>query len=236
MDVIETVAEEAVVEVAKHFPPVVALMGGVLAGAAAGFWYGKRWNTEKIRALAFEESQVEVEEMRKVYLQKTMAAEPKPSVETIMKDKGYSNAEIARQTGQGEKAVRESLRPLPSPVPIHEELVKDGEWDYAIEHQNRSSDEPYVIHQDEHSQGIDGYTQVTYTYWARDDVLCGEDERPIPNGDLIVGETNLKFGHGTDDPEVVYIRNETLQLDIEICRTDRSYEQDVLGLQDDEGS
>ena len=48
--------------------------------------------------------------------------------------------------------------------------------------------------------------------------LYEEDEQPLPHGDLIVGQDNLKCGHGTDDPDVVFVRNDKLQLEMEICR------------------
>jgi hypothetical protein len=74
---------------------------------------------------------------------------------------------------------------------------------------------------------------VTYTYYSGDDVLVGEDERPIPHGDAVVGQGNLKFGHGTDDENVVYVRNDQLRLEMEICRTNSSFEEEVLGLEHD---
>jgi hypothetical protein len=39
----------------------------------------------------------------------------------------------------------------------------------------------------------------------------------------------LVFGHGSGDPNVVYIRNEKLQAEYEVLRDPGSYEIEVLG-------
>jgi hypothetical protein len=44
----------------------------------------------------------------------------------------------------------------------------------------------------------------------------------------IVGQ-NLRFGHGSKDPNVVYIRNPRLEMEMEILRDPSSYEKEVLG-------
>lgn len=135
-------------------------------------------------------------------------------------------------------------RPLPAPVPILDDLPtnpvgtsksKNAGWNYPRELESRSANSPYVIHQDEFVEGERGYTKVTYTYYAPDDVLVDEaDEHPVPHGDLVVGQDNLKFGHGTDDVDVVFVRNDRLEIDIEICRTHKSYEEEALGMSPDD--
>ena len=46
-----------------------------------------------------------------------------------------------------------------------------------------------------------------------------------------VGQDNMKrFGHGCDDPNVVFIRNEKLATDFEVLRHNGSYAEEVLGL------
>jgi hypothetical protein len=50
----------------------------------------------------------------------------------------------------------------------------------------------------------------------------------------IVGNALSRFGHGTSDPNVVFVRNDVLQLQIEITRhPNESYEESVEGLQHD---
>jgi hypothetical protein len=211
-------------------------VGGVALGAALGFFFGYRFNREKIKAEAFSESEAEVEKIRKAYQETRTAVvvvPEKPSVAEVIEERGYSTAEPSR--------------PLRAPVPVNPSPVsappvvtyeggksKDANWDYAYELEHRNPDEPYVIHQDEFKNSDTNYIQITYTYYAGDDVLVSEDGKPVPHGDLIVGQENLKWGHGADDIDVVFVRNEHLELEIEICRSPKSYEEEVLGLESHE--
>lgn len=207
------------------------IAGGLVVGVAVGFYFGRRWQREKLRAEAFEESAAEMRELREHYSRKVIASEPKPAVdelEEIVAERGYTTEEVE------ERPLRAPVPVSPSPlsvVPAREETVSDETqgWDYTKEIQNRSPNAPYVIHQDEFKNSRTGYSQTTYTYYAEDDVLCDTDDIPLPHGDLVVGQDNLRFGHGTDDENVVFIRNDTLQIEAEICRVPKSYEQEVLG-------
>lgn len=242
---IEELTEEIVNEVATNFEEAAEITRkintaglsyfavGLGIGAAVGFYFGYKFSREKIRAEVYKEAQEEVAVLRAVYLEKTLNATSeslqgailteKPPIEVVVEDLGY----------QPEVPSRE--RPLPAPVPIHEDLPKDPvnipEWNYERELVNRSPDAPYVIHQNEYNHSNQEYAKVIYTYYAVDDYLVDtEDSRPVHNGDVIVGVDNLKFGHGSDDIDVVYVRNDIQELDMQICRINKSYEEEELGL------
>ena len=232
--VVEEVATnlEEVAEVTRRIDTraVGFLFGGLVVGASVGFYFGRRWNREKLRLEAFKDSQAEVEKIREVYAAKTVAAKPKPSVEEVIEERGYSTQE----------------RPLKAPVPVATVVAappvviyeggkdKNDNWNYPHELSQRSPDAPYVIHQDEFSNNESGYEHTTYTYYAGDDVLVDTDGTPVPHGDLVVGQDNLKWGHGADDIDVVFVRNDRLNLEIEICRSPKSYEEEILGLERDD--
>lgn len=236
-EIAENLEEAAAVTRGINGKSVGLVLGGALVGAAVGFYFGYRFNREKIRAEAFKESEAEVDKIREVYMQKTVAAQEKPTIEEVIEERGYStkiDTSVVGPPGPGE-------RPLKPPVPIHEPLTvipepksKDFGWDYPTELAARTPEVPYIIHQDEFRESVDGYSQVTYTYYAGDDVLVDTDERPLPHADIIVGQGNLRWGHGADDIDVVFVRNEKLELDMEICRSPKSYEEEVLGLEHDE--
>jgi hypothetical protein len=211
-------------------------VSGVGVGCAVGFYVGYRIAKAKTRAEAMADAEDEIELMRVHYQQKTIASEPKPTAEQIIEERGYSTFEPPAPP-----------RPLPAPVPVDEPIEtpavvldvgksKNDGWNFPKELEARSADAPYVIHQDEFNEDENGYNHVTYTYYAQDDVLVDEDDRPLPHGDLVVGQDNLKFGHGADDVDVVYVRNDRLQIEMEICRSSGSYEQEVMGLERDESS
>lgn len=246
---VEEVVEEVALnleEVAKvtrkiNTAGVGYLLGGIAVGTVIGFYLGHRYNQKKIRDEAFKAADAEIDTIRAVYQAKTIAAEPKPTVEEIIEERGYSTK------------VTPVERPLPAPVPIHEiseaEIVSVGPvfepppnvnppsvWDYPRELNKRSTEHPYVIHQDEFTENELGYNRVVYTYYDQDDVLTDSDDTPFTDANLIVGVDNLKFGHGTDDSDVVFIRNDKLELDMEICRSPKSYEEEITGLTRDESN
>jgi len=242
MAAIEEVAEEVatnleeIAEVTRRIngKSVGLVLGGVVVGAALGFYFGRKWNKEKLRAEAYEESKIEVEKIRSAYF-----AKDKPSVEEVIEQRGYSTAVEVEEHERPTRPPVPVQEPLPPPVKAPEpEVMSDtvarsvsGVWNYADELRNRNPEYPYVIHQDEFVEGTDGYRKVVYTYYAVDDVLVDEDDRPLPHGDQVVGQDNLKFGYGTDDEDVVFVRNQKLEIEMEICRVPRSYEEEVLGLE-----
>jgi hypothetical protein len=107
----------------------------------------------------------------------------------------------------------------------------DGGWNYDEELATRSELEPYIIHHDEYFQGEKEYQQNTLTYYAEDGVLCDERDSPIHDSEAIVGDANLmRFGHGSKDNNILYVRNDRLELDLEVVRSNGSYTREVLGI------
>ena len=129
-----------------------------------------------------------------------------------------------------------------SPDVVQNVFVNNGkvdieeEWDYEVETAQRSEELPYVIHRDEYNNETpDGFDQYTLTYFEGDDVLCRDDDTVIEDQDSVVGLGNLtKFGHGSGDPNIVYVRNHELRVDLEVVHSDGKYATEVHGFQDDE--
>lgn len=113
-----------------------------------------------------------------------------------------------------------------------EQETEVREWNYARERAKRSPDIPYVIHYDERHE-MDGYSDLTLTLYEADDVLCNERDEVVPQEEreALVGERNLElFGHGSNDPSIVYVRNDRLELVIELIKSTNSYAEEVHGL------
>jgi len=229
--------EELAVATRRINPSSVGgLVIGLVIGIGAGFYFGHRWNTEKIRAEAFKESEAEVDKIREVYRDSMrVVVEEKPSLDEVVAEAGYSVVTPERPL-RAPVPVREQIsRDIPFEGPEH--LVRDGNWDYAEELQKREGKDAYVIHQNERGETDTPYSTVTYTYYDVDDVLVDdEDGHPLPHADIIVGQDNLRFGEGTDDEDVVFVRNDRLQTEMEICRKHGSFEEEVLGLDGDESA
>lgn len=246
--VIETVAEEiaenleeaADVTRAIDTRAVGFFVGGIGVGFAIGFFFGHRWNKEKIKAEAFKQSEAEVEKIREIYRSSTetvRVVEDKPSLEEVVEERGYStrvtDEEMERPTRPPVvvKPATPHVPPFPDQEPTFETPVgskgKDDGWDWKVELAQRTHDRPYILHQNEFTEKeAEGFSQVTYTYYIGDEVLTDEGEDIVENPDVVVGTFNLdRFGHGADDFDVLYVRNQRLSMEFEICRVHESYQE-----------
>jgi len=106
-------------------------------------------------------------------------------------------------------------------------------WDWEAELSARRPEFPYILHVTEYMESEMGYTQKTYTYYNEDDILADENEVKVLRPDKVIGR-DLRFGHGTSDPSVVYIRNEKLETEYEVCLFHGSYAREVEGLEIEE--
>lgn len=109
---------------------------------------------------------------------------------------------------------------------------KSDEWDYDEELAKREQNpgEPYIVHEDEFMQNDPEHEQISLTYFEGDDILVDERDSPLPDSDATVGDKNLMlFGHGSNDKNIIYIRNETLKMDFEIALSKGDYAQEVHG-------
>jgi hypothetical protein len=216
-EVAEPVAE-AVEKAVQEIPasavrtPVAAIgiAVGIASGLAIGYFVARRRLEAKYEKIAEDE----ISQMRDHFRKRVVAKEAKPELSDIGRLK--YNSDIPEQVIPEE--IREKLDTKP--------LV--DEWDWEVEKAQRVPHIPYVIHVDERHER--DYQEVTLTYYAGDDILCDEQDKPIENLDQVMGAENLdKFGHGSGDKYVVYVRNETLELDLEICWSDKHYAEEVHG-------
>jgi hypothetical protein len=174
-----------------------------------------------------------------------------------MRDLGYKtesegSGEIREYTPEEQEAIDQANRNHPREEEVEDvEVVEEGEpprvvagianifttgddpvdhWNYATEAKSRRSDVPYIIHFDEFQQNEPEHEQVTYTYYEVDDILADERDTTIDDMDATIGLGNLgKWGHGSNDPNVVYIRNEEIRTDFEVIRDRGSYEATISG-------
>lgn len=110
------------------------------------------------------------------------------------------------------------------------EIGEESDFDLEAEIRMRKPDRPYLITEAEHLENPNEYEQSTLTFYEGDDVLTDSRDKPIPEPDKIVGDDNLlRFGVGTDDPNIVYVRNERLKMDFEVLRSTGKYTTEVLG-------
>ena len=100
-------------------------------------------------------------------------------------------------------------------------------WNYEDELSIRTADQPYVISVDEFVADEAGCDQATVTYYQGDDIMADEFDVPMYGFNEMMGP--LKFGHGSNDSGVVYIRNEKLGLEWEVLLHNGRFDVEVLG-------
>jgi hypothetical protein len=113
---------------------------------------------------------------------------------------------------------------------FHEAEKAKEAWDFEEELAHRTETEPFILHHDEYYEGEKDYIQSSLTYFEGDDVLVDDKQVPIPDSDSVVGDENLRrFGHGSRDNNLLYIRNDRMEIDFEVVRSTGSYTKEVLG-------
>lgn len=103
---------------------------------------------------------------------------------------------------------------------------KQDDWDEEAEMLSRIAGQPYVISYEEFVTS-ENLRQSTLTYYAGDEVLVDEKDLPIYNKSEVVGD--LRFGHGSTDANIVYIRNDRLRAEYEVIRDPGHYAEEILG-------
>lgn len=97
--------------------------------------------------------------------------------------------------------------------------------------EDRASGRPYIISVSEFMENDPQYQQNTISYYQGDGVLADERDQPIPDKNSIVGEQNLvRFGEGSGDDNIVFVRNDRLEVDFEITQSLGTYSEEVLGV------
>jgi hypothetical protein len=101
---------------------------------------------------------------------------------------------------------------------------------------SRDTRKPYVIGVEEFSEDMTHFDKLTIYYYEDDDTLVEGGEDIITDVDWTIGNDSLDhFGDNSDDPDIVYVRNERISVDYEVIRLPKSYAETVLGYEKDEG-
>lgn len=86
--------------------------------------------------------------------------------------------------------------------------------------EDHSIEAPYVISPEEFGE-MDGYTQISLTYFEDDDILSDENGVVIDDPEEIVGDALDHFGDYEEDS--VFVRSDPKRCDYEILKDLRSY-------------
>lgn len=220
----------------------VKFVGGFLLGAGIGFVVGRKFSEKQLSEQYDKMLEEETAGMKEFYShskEKTFKT-PEEAVAALIPE-AAQDPRVKKDKVQYHKIVKENYVP---DEPSDEELAADGK-DAACEidetvHQNvfqesRDPEKPYIITQDEFMTNETGYVQATLTYHAKGGVLTDDRDDVFENGPTVLGdEFPSRFGQDSSDENVVHVRNEPLQMEFEVVRSDLSYDEAVLGVDYDE--
>lgn len=244
-DSVEQVAN-ALDDAGVVYPAAVTKYGmtvlSFLTGASIAYLATRRFLEKKYAAIAEEEiayiAEAEIEKIRDLYFEKARqtfdgATPPKPSLGQLMADLQYTGIKSNELTDVEPTDVEEDDE---DEVPEVQNVFArtDAGWNWPTENAYREALEPgvpYVIHRDEFFANENEWTQGHYTYFKGDDVLIDEHDAPVDDQAALVGIMNLTmFGHGSFDPNIVYVRNPELEIEIAIMRSDDSFSDQQKGV------
>lgn len=217
----------------------LAFLGGAAVGAGVSYYVTRRVLEKK-----FEDELVAEMEKAKEHYEKRQAAV------IINSDKPFDTPAEAAQALL-------DYQPTPDPRPRVEDVVKeikesqrnvfedqpepdeydqgnDSAWaipDFVLEDEiaKRTPLLPYVITDEEFAEGFPRHEQFSLTYYEGDKVLVDSDDDPVDDIEGSVGRENLlRFGHGSNDSRIVYVRNEKRHADYEVVQHDGTFAE-VIG-------
>jgi len=226
---------------------------GLVIGGAIGAAAAYKFAYSKAETKYSKISDEEISEMRKMYRDKTIALEAeaaKRPLSEIIKERGYAQPdsedtappmaiqppdEVVTEEDIAEAEMNDIELP---PKPRVRNVFQDVEpvthvWDWHEERKKRDPEHPYVIHVDE-KHDTPSYQVVTLTYYTKDDVLCNAEDEPMDREDRenAIGEGSLdRFGHGSEDASIVFVRNDQMELIFEIVKSPNAFIEEVHGIE-----
>lgn len=184
-------------------PMVLAALGGAMIGCGVGLILGYKYG-QKVTIEKFDQQlQDEIAATKKYYMKMAKKEEYEDPVNIavgIVYAEGYEPKE-------------------------EEEVEEDNEPS-----NEEKGTEPYVITLEAFVANPNEHDQQSITYFEGDDVLIDERNVPIEDIDSYIGLAALdRFGYGSKNPDVVYVRNERISMDLEVTRQSGSYERMFVG-------
>lgn len=188
------------------------------AGAAIGSVITWKVVENKWKKIAEDEIESMREYFIKKYQKEESAEETKESKE--IEDLNSAKKAITSKHHEERLAGLEKAREIVTNMGYSDQsnINAEREGDYMIQ--------PYVI-KDPDDFGETGYEMVTMVYYEGNNVLEEDFEGPIPEDEIddLVGEDFAShFGENPDDPDTVYIRNDSKKIDYEIRKDYGFYE------------
>lgn len=226
----------------KWVVPTATGVAGIACGFGAGYFLGRRNNKPTQEITITTEDVVDVDS-NNFTINPEDVVDIDPNKFRIPADEYFKMVEEKEEPDADDVAEvfgKENYVNYNDPDAVIEPIVEEpvtqqvnvfttssSDWDEEAEAAQRMPGEPYVIPVDVFVADEMDFSQETLTYYEGDDTLADQSDQPIYNYSNLLGE--LKFGHGSGDPNVVYIRNETIRREWEVLRHTGQFAIEVLG-------
>lgn len=152
--------------------------------------------------------------------QDTPVGDPRPNVSEVIKEIQAADRNVFEDEPPVDEYDTGTDAAWAIPDFVYEEEVK-----------KRSSLAPYIITDEEFNES-DEHEKFSLTYYEGDKVLADDHDEPVDDIEGSVGRENLlRFGHGSNDSRIVYVRNEKRKVDFEIAQHDGSFAE-IIGLEE----
>lgn len=225
---------------------VIFFAAGLLAGGGTAYFLTKKYMEDKIETIV----DIEVAATKKFYEDKLDKQDRKEKTgdystpEKAAKKLRKANEEDLKNLRQqlvengyvSETDIEEMDAKLEELGDLPDILVNDNtpgeEEDVEREHIIHDGETPYVITIVEYNEERMEYDKLTITYYSGDETLADEREEIIPDIEAAVGSDALtRFGDGSGDKNIVYVRNDRIATDMEVVLDPGSYARIVLGIE-----
>jgi hypothetical protein len=210
---------------------IVLVSAGFVLGAGTGYFVGQTRAAAKYELIIDEE----IASIKKVYGQVSVGLVKPPLEEVaaeLLGDVAVYDNDLEEVVGEYNDAIKDleygtPLRSDEEIKNIFSEPQLDDDEVGPILHRNPAH--PYQISLEEYMTDHETQEKVSMVYYEEDDVLTDDQESILTDVDTIVGIENLHSFEG----DVQYVRNERLELDIEIIRNHNSYTSVVMGVKEE---
>lgn len=219
---------------AENARVISAAIGGILAGAGIGYVVASR----KLSAEFETRLRDETAHMREFYEattpQRKKYSTPEEAVRELVMPEVVEDALKNYKGNDGVVAYNKVVKEDPPTVLIDDAgLTSNLVIDQNVFETKRSEDSPYIISQEEFLENDGDFEQSTLTWYSGDEQLTDERDLLLENYADVVGvDFKVSFGEGSSDERIVHIRNEKLHMDFEVVKSDGSYAQEVMGIEE----
>lgn len=211
------------------------LIGGLAIGYGVGFYLTKKRVTDKYELFIKTELQEIKEEYAALKLRDTYVS----PAEAVAALHGADAVVIDPDAEQIKQLVVDNNYTLPGDQGDQDQNIFVDGAPYVVPPEEDESgfvmfptpEKPYIISEMLYHEHDPNYTKESLTYYEADDTLCDPQDRQIDDVNGLIGADFADhFGEGSNDPEIVYIRNENRSIDLEVTLNQSSYKVEVLGV------